>query len=43
VQGINDRNFPAVQASVTVFAILVAVTSLIMDILYAFVDPRIRY
>jgi peptide/nickel transport system permease protein len=43
VQGINDRNFPAVQASVTVFAILVAVTSLIMDIMYAFVDPRIRY
>ena len=43
VDGINNRNYTAVQATVTVFAIMVASISLIMDILYAFIDPRIRY
>jgi peptide/nickel transport system permease protein len=41
--GIDNRDYPAVQGAVTVFAIFVAVISLLTDVLYAFVDPRIRY
>jgi peptide/nickel transport system permease protein len=43
IEGINNRNYPVVQATVTVFALLVAIISLVMDTLYALIDPRIRY
>ena len=33
----------AIQVAVVFFWILVAVVSLIVDILYAYLDPRIRY
>lgn len=42
-EGIANRDYPAVQGAITVFAIMVAIISLLTDILYAFVDPRIRY
>lgn len=41
--GIDNRDYPAVQGAVTIFAVFVAVISLMTDIMYAFVDPRIRY
>lgn len=41
--GIANRDYAPVQAGVTVFAILVVVANTITDIVYAFVDPRIRY
>jgi peptide/nickel transport system permease protein len=40
---ITARDYTAVQGVVTVFALFVATTSLLVDVLYAFVDPRIRY
>lgn len=40
---ITLRDYTAVQATIGVFAMLVAVITLIMDVLYAFIDPRIRY
>jgi len=40
---ITARDYTAVQGVVTVFAVLVALTSLLVDILYGFIDPRIRY
>lgn len=43
VDRIELRDYAAVQAVITVFALLVALITLVMDILYAFVDPRIRY
>jgi peptide/nickel transport system permease protein len=43
VDRIELRDYAAVQAVIAVFAMLVAVITLAMDILYAFVDPRIRY
>lgn len=43
VDRIELRDYAAVQAVITVFALLVAVITMVMDILYAFVDPRIRY
>jgi peptide/nickel transport system permease protein len=43
VERIGLRDFPAVQGTVAFFGILVAAVSLGVDILYAFLDPRIRY
>ncbi len=40
---ISLRDYTAVQAVISVFALFVALTTLIMDVLYALVDPRIRY
>jgi peptide/nickel transport system permease protein len=43
VDRIELRDYAAVQAVITVFALLMAIITLVMDMLYAFVDPRIRY
>jgi peptide/nickel transport system permease protein len=43
VERIELRDYTAVQATIAVFAIFVGIISLLMDFLYAFVDPRIRY
>jgi peptide/nickel transport system permease protein len=43
VTRIQLRDYTAVQATIAVFAVFVAGISLTMDILYAFIDPRIRY
>lgn len=40
---IYDRDFPAIQGTIVFFALLVAAVSLIVDIIYARVDPRVRY
>ena len=42
-ESIVFRDFPVVQAVVMVMAGFVIVTSLVVDILYAYLDPRIRY
>ncbi|MBS4984926.1 MAG: ABC transporter permease [Hungatella hathewayi] len=39
---INSRDYPVVRACVLFFAIFTAVAMLIVDLVYAFVDPRIR-
>lgn len=43
VDRIYDRDFTTVQGVILFFALLVAGTSLLVDILYGFLDPRIRY
>lgn len=43
VDRIYDRDFATVQGGILFFAVLVAGTSLVVDVLYAFLDPRIRY
>jgi peptide/nickel transport system permease protein len=43
VERIQLRDYTAVQATIGIFALFVAFISLLMDILYAFIDPRIRY
>ncbi len=43
LQGINQRDFPVVQATVLAAGALYIVTALLVDILYAYVNPRIRY
>ncbi len=43
VDRIYDRDFATVQGGILFFAVLVAGMSLLVDVLYAFLDPRIRY
>ncbi|MFN8593153.1 MAG: ABC transporter permease [Thermomicrobiales bacterium] len=43
VQAILQRDFPLIQGFVLLFAVIVIGVSLLVDILYAVVDPRIRY
>ena len=43
LQGINQRDFPVVQATVLAAGLFYIVTALLVDILYAYVNPRIRY
>ncbi len=43
VQAVNARDYPAVQGAVLFIALVVAVVNLIVDILYAVIDPRIHY
>ena len=40
---IGYRDFNSIQGAVVVFAVLVSVVSLLVDIVYAWIDPRIRY
>ena len=40
---LERRDYPTVQAIVLLAALLVLVTNLIVDLSYAFIDPRIRY
>ena len=41
--GIQTRDFPIVQATVLTAGLLYIITALMVDILYAYVNPRIRY
>ncbi len=43
VSAIYSRDFPLVQAAVIFMAFIFITMNLIVDILYAYVDPRIRY
>ena len=43
LEGVLERNFPIVEATVLTSGLFFIATSLIVDILYAYVDPRIRY
>ena len=43
VKYINDRDYVGVQGLVTFFALIVVVISLLVDIVNAIIDPRVRY
>lgn len=43
VQRISTRDYTAVQSVIAAFALLVAVISLAVDVIYSLVDPRVRY
>jgi peptide/nickel transport system permease protein len=43
LEGISRRDFPIIQATVLVAGLFYIVTALLVDILYAYVNPRIRY
>jgi peptide/nickel transport system permease protein len=43
VDKVMYRDYTAIQAVVIIFAFIVGLTSLIVDVLYALIDPRVRY
>ncbi len=43
VDAINGRDYPVVQAAVMVTAMLILLLNLLVDLLYSWLDPRIRY
>jgi peptide/nickel transport system permease protein/oligopeptide transport system permease protein len=42
VDSINSRDYPMVQGSIFIFALLYALVNLATDILYTLIDPRVR-
>lgn len=43
VDSINSRDFPVVQCVVLLMAVGVLLSNLLVDLIYAYLDPRIRY
>lgn len=43
VTAVNNRDYPVVQAGVFVIAIMVSATNLLVDLLYTYIDPRIKF
>ena len=43
VNAISQRDFPVIQGSVIFVAVLISVVNLLVDLSYAFVNPKIRY
>jgi peptide/nickel transport system permease protein/oligopeptide transport system permease protein len=43
IQAIFQRDYPLIQGFILMFAVLVVTVSLVIDLLYALLDPRIRY
>jgi peptide/nickel transport system permease protein len=37
------RDYPTIQGVIVIFALIVALVSLVVDVIYAFIDPRVRY
>ena len=43
IQSILNRDYPVVQGAILVVSIIFIFTNLLVDVLYTFIDPRIRY
>jgi peptide/nickel transport system permease protein len=43
VMKIRYRDFPAIQGTVVFFALIVVVISILVDVINALIDPRVRY
>ena len=43
LDSIQARDFPVIQGAVLVFTLGLVLVNLVADLLYAYVDPRIRY
>lgn len=43
IQAIFQRDYPLIQGFILMFAVIVVLVSLVVDLLYAWIDPRIRY
>ena len=42
IEGVNERDYPVVQAVVLLSALVVVFSNLIVDVMYSVIDPRIR-
>ncbi|MCP5150415.1 MAG: ABC transporter permease [Ectothiorhodospiraceae bacterium] len=43
IQGILNRDYPVVQGAILVVSAIFVLTNLVVDVLYAVIDPRIRF
>jgi peptide/nickel transport system permease protein len=43
IDGVNHRDYPTVQAIVFMMALVFLTLNLVVDLLYGWLDPRIRY
>lgn len=43
INSITHRDFPVIQAVIVIIAVVVLVLNLVLDLLYAWLNPRIRY
>ena len=43
VQGISQRDYSLIMGTTLLYAFVIAVLNLVVDVLYAFIDPRITY
>jgi peptide/nickel transport system permease protein len=43
VQAIGQNDFPAVMGVTVLGAVFIAIANLVVDVVYAFLDPRVRY
>ena len=43
LQGVGNRDFNVIQGAIVFIALFIALVSLIVDVIYSFLDPRIRY
>lgn len=42
-EAINYRDYPVIQSGILVIALIFVIVNLIVDILYSYIDPRIKY
>jgi len=43
VTSITNRDYPVIMGTILLFAVVIVIANLIVDLLYAWLDPRIRY
>ncbi|TMC57743.1 MAG: ABC transporter permease [Chloroflexi bacterium] len=43
LENVSNRDYPAVQGVILIFAIVLVASNLVVDVMYAWLDPRIRY
>jgi peptide/nickel transport system permease protein len=43
LNGVYNRDYPVVQGAIMLFAVTFALMNLLVDVLYTYLDPRIRY
>ncbi len=42
IEAIRQRDYAVIQGGVLVFAVFVVIINLLMDIMYVFIDPRVK-
>jgi oligopeptide transport system permease protein len=42
VVAVNSRDYPMILGTTILFSVVIAVANLVVDVLYVFIDPRVR-
>ncbi len=43
VTSITNRDYPVIMGTILLYALFLVVANLVVDLIYAYLDPRIRY